>query len=366
MNLSGALPYQNIKKLIADGCGANGLIENIQPSSLDLSVGKIIYRLPSVFLPKHNEKIEDVALAMGAEPYNFDFPLEINTSYLVKLNEGLSLPPDVYAYSNPKSSTGRVDLHVAMLSDGTSRFDSAGAKGYKGSLWAFVKPRSFRVKISPGDTLLQLRFFYSDTRFSENDLNIFYDSCQPLYTTHNEPITRGEIKISDHDGGLIMTLNLKGELIGWRSEGSQKFLELSRKSYYKPLDFFTPIYRDNKNYISVRRGDFYILHTNEQLRVPPNYAAEIMPVDIRSGEYRSHYAGFIDPGFGYGKNGEVAGRSIVLELRPFEDDIILRDEQPICKVIFEKMASTPEIIYGEVGSNYANQTGPRLSKHFRL
>lgn len=364
ISLTGAVPCQEIKNLIKNGHVINGRLENIQPSSLDLSIGEKIYRLPSVFLPRHDEKVEDVALALGAEPYDFNLPLELNTSYLVKLNEELNLPSEVYAYSNPKSSTGRVDLHVAVLSDGIPRFDSAGNKGYHGSLWAFVKPRSFRIKISPGDALLQLRFFYSDTRFTEKDLGLFYDSYQPFFSSSEEFIARDKIKISDHDGGLIMTLDLRGELVGWRSEGSQKFLDFSKKSHYKPMDFFTPIYRDSKNFISVRKGDFYILYTSEKLRVPPDFAAEIMPVDVRNGEYRSHYAGFIDPGFGYGKNGEIKGRSIVLELRPFEDDIILRNNQPICKVIFEKMAARPEAVYGETGSNYASQSGPRLSKHF--
>ncbi|OGG42104.1 hypothetical protein A3A21_03660 [Candidatus Jorgensenbacteria bacterium RIFCSPLOWO2_01_FULL_45_25b] len=366
MEKQGTLPSQDIRTLIRDGGIVNGNENNVQPASLDLTVGGKIYRLPHIFLPKPEERVEDVAKEIGAEAYTFEYPLEINTLYLVKLKEQLNLPDSVYGYSNPKSSVGRIDLKVSMLADYVARFDAAGHYGYKGELWAIVEPKSFRVKIQPGDTLLQLRLFYSDTRIkNQNVLENFYRKHNPLYFDET-PIDYKEMKINDEDGSVIMTVDLRYDLVGWRCEGTQKYIDFSKKKLYKPEDFFAPIHKSPQKTVTLRKGDFYILHTREKIRVPPTYAAEIAPMDVRSGEYRSHYAGFIDPGFGYGKEGRINGQSIVLEVRPFENSIVLSNKQPICKVVFEELCEMPDIVYGEeeLGSHYANQTGPRLSKHF--
>lgn len=362
--MTGALPYQHIKNLIQNNRIKNANLKNIQPSSLDLTISNRIFRLPFIFIPQPNETIEDLIQTSEAEEITFDYPLELNTPYLIKLKEELDLPSDIYAFSNPKSSSGRVDLRVSMLADKIARFDSVSEKNYKGALWAIVEPKSFRIKLQPGDTLLQLRFFYSDTRFNDSELQYFFEEWTPLFSDHS-PIPFQDIKINDGDGGLIMTVDLRGELVGWRSEGSQKFLDFSKEKNHNPLDFFTPIYRNPKNILSVRKGDFYILYTRERLRVPPNFAAEIIPVDARSGEFRSHYAGFIDPGWGFRDKSLTQGQPIVLELRSFDNNLILRDNQPICKVIFEKLAETPDVLYGNGGSHYNNQNGPRLSKHFK-
>ncbi|MDP2704105.1 MAG: 2'-deoxycytidine 5'-triphosphate deaminase [bacterium] len=364
--MTGALPSQHILKLIRNGSIKNGNEANIQPASLDLTVGEKIYRLPYIFLPKSDQNVEETAREIGAEPFGFEYPLEVNVKYLVKLKEELELPKEVYGYANPKSSVGRLDLRVSMLADRVSRFDSAGEKGYKGTLWAVIEPKSFRVKIAPGDTLLQLRLFYSDSRLGDREIEKFYEDFRPIFI-EDKPFEREQIKINDRDGSLILTAGLENELIGWRCEKSSKFLDFSKRNYYDPKDFFTPIYKPKEQVIILRKGDFYIFYTREKLRVPPGFAAEIEAMDVRSGEYRSHYAGFIDPGFGYGKNGEVKGMPIVLEMRPYEDDIVLRNKQPICKIAFERVAETPDIVYGEekAGSHYATQSGPRLSKHFR-
>ncbi|MAF79532.1 2'-deoxycytidine 5'-triphosphate deaminase [bacterium] len=365
MNNQGALPSQHIKKLIEDGNIKNGNKENIQPASLDLTIDEEIYRLPHVFLPKVGQKIEDAIKEIGAEPYTFDLPLEVNTPYLVKLREELDLPKDVYGYANPKSSVGRIDLRVTMLADKISRFDSAGEKGFKGKLWAIIEPKSFRIKIGPGDTLLQLRLFYSDSRFSEGKLEELFQKHNALYL-NDKPVPFNEVKVSDRDGGLILTVDVKNGFVGWRCEGSQSFMDFSKRNFYEPEQFFTKVIKPKNKGITLRKGDFYILYTRERLALPPDYAAEITAMDVRSGEYRSHYAGFIDPGFGHGREGNIKGAPIVLEVRPFEDNIVLIDNQPICKVIFEKTSETPDRVYGEeIGSHYTHQQGPRLSKHFK-
>ena len=364
--MTGALPSQHIRDLIRKGHIKNGDEKNIQPASLDLALGSKIYRLPYVFLPKSNQRVEDVLREIGAEEMNFHYPLEKNTPYIVKLREELNLPENIYAYSNPKSSVGRIDLRVTMLADYVARFDSAGIKGYKGELWAIVEPKSFRVKLESGDTLLQLRLFYGDSRFHEGELTAFFREWSPLYLDE-DPISMEEVKVSDRDGGLIMSVDLRQDVIGWRCEGAETFLEFSKRGFYAPEDFFTKMEKPKTKRLTLRKGDFYILYTRERLRIPPGFAAEIAPMDVRSGEYRSHYAGFIDPGFGYGEKGETKGLPIVLEVRPYEDNIVLIDKQPICKVIFEKVAEAPDMVYGAgIGSNYSSQNGPRLSKHFKM
>lgn len=365
--MTGALPSQHIRNLIHEGRVKNGNEANIQPASLDLTVGEKIYRLPYIFLPKSDKNVEETALEIGAEPFGYEYPLEVNVKYLVKLKEELELPEEIYGYANPKSSVGRLDLRVSMLADRVSRFDSAGEKGYRGTLWAVIEPKSFRVKISPGDTLLQLRLFYSDSRLGDKETEEFYKQFQPIFV-NGEPFERERMKISDRDGSIILSAGLQGDLIGWRCEKNSKFLDFSKRSFYDPKEFFTPLYKPKDGIIILRKGDFYIFYTREHLRIPPNFAAEIAAMDVRSGEYRSHYAGFIDPGFGYGKEGEVKGLPIVLEVRPYEDDIVLRDKQPVCKIVFERVAEMPDIVYGEerAGSHYAAQSGPRLSKHFKI
>jgi dCTP deaminase len=360
----GALPSQVIKELINGNHIINGNEKNVQPASIDLTVGDEIFRLTSIFLPKHGENIREIANQIGAEPYSFDYPLEKNTPYLIKLREDLNLPENVYAYANPKSSTGRCGIHATMLADGISRFDAAGRHGYKGTLWVIVRPEAFRVKLNPGDTLLQLRLFYSDTRFRQDELEKFFSVHTPLYVD-NSPVNLDDIKVMDRDGGLIMTVDLRDDLVGWRSEGSQKVLDFSKKDFYDPQDFFQPIRKLSGNSVALRQGDFYILYTREKLSIPIDYASEMLPVDVRSGEYRSHYAGFIDPGFGFG-DGSIKGTPLVLEVKTFEDNLILRDNQPVAKVIFESVAETPHLTYGlNLGSHYSSQTGPRLSKHFK-
>ncbi len=370
--MQGALPSQDILRLIREGCVLHADENRVQPSSLDLTVGEEIFRLPFLFLPKSSETVQEVAREIGAEPFSFEYPLEVGVPYLIRLREVLKLPQKVYAYANPKSSVGRNDLRVSMLADRITRFDAAGERGYEGSLWAIVEPKSYRVKLHPGDALLQMRFFYSDTRFSHQELGEVYRSQQLLYLDNN-PFAYDRIKVSDRDGGLIMTVDLESEdpnlakgQIGWRAENTQRFLDFSKVSHYSPDDFFVPVFKSSEGTVRLRRGDFYIFYTRECLRVPPGFAAEIAAVDVRSGEYRSHYAGFIDPGWGHGRDGSQKGSSIVLEVRPFEDNIVLRNRQPVCKVIFERMADIPDRVYGEEsGSHYAKQSGPRLSKHFR-
>lgn len=369
----GALPYQMIREMIEGhfiGSWSPTLFDQpffqIQPASFDLTLSEEAYRVRSVFLPRPSESIRKAMKIVSPELYDFSVPLDVGASYLIRLNEQVALPHEIYGYANPKSSSGRNDIHVRMLADGITRFDSIGEKGYRGSLWALVTPRSFRVKLNHGDSLLQVRFFNRDTRFDGDDeLEIAYQKHKLLFTPEGEFIDYSRISMKDHDGTLVLNLNLDLDTVGFRCEASQEVLDFSKRDFYEPEDFFQPIPRQKNSSVVLRRGDFYIFTTKEFFRVPLELAAEVVPVDIRAGDYRAHYAGYFDPGWGLGPDLSLKGAPAVLEIRPFEDNLVIRDGQPICKIKFERMAEVPEVVYGQAGSHYLLQRGPRLSKHFK-
>jgi len=366
----GALPMQVIRDMIRGGFIQNASEKNIQPSSLDLAVSSEgeIYRVDSTFTPRTGEPVIEAAKRLAdIEQHNIGMPLELDVTYLVRLNEVLALPSSVYAYANPKSTTGRNDIHVRMLADGMQRFDSAGVRGFKGSLWALITSHSCRVRIYPESTLLQMRFFNGDARLSqEEEIEIAYQQYQFLFDENGGFIDYSRIKVRDRDGSLILTVNLSADLVGYRCEKTQKVLDFA-KNDHDPGDFFVPICRPKNGKLHLRKGDFYIFFTKEYPRVPSAFAAEMTPVDVRAGEYRSHYAGYIDPGWGHGRDGSVKGQPLVLEMRPYEDNLVLEDGKPICKLIYERMTEEPDVVYGEgdLGSHYFSQFGPRLSRHFR-
>ncbi|OGZ96321.1 MAG: hypothetical protein A2847_02890 [Candidatus Sungbacteria bacterium RIFCSPHIGHO2_01_FULL_50_25] len=365
MKKLGALARHTIQKMIRARHIRGARAENAQPASLDLTLTNELYRVQSVFLPQPGERVKNAMAAVAPERHNMKIPLEVGVTYLARLAESLALPKDVYAYANPKSSLGRIDVHVRMLADAITRFDSAGVRGYQGELWALITPGSFRVKVNPGDSLLQLRFLNHDTRFgTERELKAVHEKT-PLVFTGGKAVAYDDFAVNDRDGTLTLTVNLDLTIAGYRAERSQNVLDLSKRALYDADDFFQKIPRPKNGAVTLRKGDFYILATKEALRVPPAYAAEVKPIDVRTGEYRAHYAGFFDPGWGYGPKGDIPGAPAVLEVRAFEDNIIIRSGQPICKIVFERMAEIPKHVYGATGSHYLDQKGIKLSKHFR-
>lgn len=234
-------------------------------------------------------------------------------------------------------------------------------------MWLEVVPKSFLIKLRPGDHLNQIRFCSTNSRISEQELEEIYKEYQLLYDNQGRFIPLDKVWIRDYDGTLIMTVNLNQEIIGYKCSSRNVILDYSRQDFYKAEDFFEPIIGP-KSELVLKKGEFYVLSTKEFIRVPPELAVEMMAYDVSSGEFRSHYAGFFDPGFGYGRNGEIKGRPAVLEVCPYDSDFILRDNQPICKMTFEKLTEIPIMTYGESGlnSHYKGQIGPRLSKHFKM
>jgi dCTP deaminase len=359
----GALPSQTVRAMMRAKRIIGATIENVQPSSLDLSLSKEVYRMPGIAQPKRGELIKDLVKRLDGEKRPIEQPLERGVAYLVRLEEMLKLPKEVFAFANPKSTTGRLDIHARLLVDGLPRFDTVSA-GYKGSLWLSVVARSFPVKISEGLSLSQLRFFNEDTRLDNFALNLAIDEHDLVWSSKGKAHGSDDLKITDRDDAIILTIDLpKRGVVGWECINSGKVLDLGDIGKVPASDFFRPMKKEN-GYVYLHAGRFYILSTREHVRVPPEFACEMKPVDNRTGEFRAHYAGFIDPGWGWGKNGKGKGRPLTLEVRPHED-LIVGDKQPIGKISFECMSKKPDKLYDTAQSNYLKQTGPRLAKQFK-
>ena len=336
--------------------------KNIRPASLDLAITSEVYRIEEVFLPRKGEAVRDLLKLARPTTHHLSHPLEKNVTYIARIKETMHLPPDVYCICNPKSSTGRIDIQTRVIADGVPRYDTIMPGGYSGELWTLITPKSFPVLLPSDESLSQIRFFNSDTTLNHSTLYDEYASSPLLYDKNALGIPFDDLA-SDKDGSLILSVDLDMDTVGWECLGSAHVLDISKRNYYQPTDFFQPIVKVN-GHIRLRQGAFYILYTKERVHVNPLLACEMIPMDEKSGEFRAHYAGFIDPGWGWGLNGEVKGRRLVLEVRPFEE-IVLRDGQPISKIRFCRMIERPRDVYDAIDSNYTQEApSPRLSKHF--
>lgn len=362
----GAFPSQYIRKLIHEGGVVGADLTNIQPSSLDLSLSEEAYHMPGIFLPQPGESIRSLIKSGGGEAWDLSKPLPLRGVFFVRLRESLKLPSTIiFAYANNKSSTGRINLQTRLICDGVSQFDKV-PRGYSGELWLVLSPRSFNIKVYPGATLNQLRFFNSDTRLNYTDHLALYEYFQLLWKPDGTPIDRNDVHFDLH-GGITMSVNLDQEVIGYSATPNPN-VTLDLTSFdHDPQDFFRPLHKPKNGRLMLQRDEFYILSTIERIAVPPEFSVEMVAYDPSKGEFRSHYAGFFDPGFGFGEKGEVHGTVAVLEVYPHDNDFFLRHGQPICKMVYERLATYPELVYGtgSLKSNYQQQAGPRLSKYFK-
>jgi dCTP deaminase len=253
-----------------------------------------------------------------------------------------------------------VDVHVRLLIDKLPRYDAVG-KRYAGPLWLLVIPKSFSVVVSPGLSLNQMRFFDHDTRFDELYLEMMFEAHGGLlFSTQGERVRYGDLKQSDGDGSILLSLGLDFPRPGFLAEETAEPIDLALKGHHDPRRFFREIeVRDNS--LALKLGSFYILSTGEYVRVPPEFACEMRPMDERSGDLRSHYAGFIDPGWGVGGG---AGRPLTLEVRSFDTALVVRHGQPIAKIRYECVTEPPEEHYDEMAPTYGSQIGPVLAKYF--
>lgn len=368
-NTYGALPHQDLIQFIKSGfiIGAGDVEENeVSPASLDLRLSEEAYRVHSVTMPNRKERVSDLLKYMEAQEQDLGLPLRKGEHYLIRLEESLALPSEeYYGFCNPKSSTGRLDVHVRVMTDGMPRYDSVSS-GYKGPLWLYVTPRTFGIKVRAGDTLAQLRLFNGDTRLSRHEMITAFAEYQFAWTTSGAKLPYERLRSFDKDGGLMLSLMLPkdGEVFGYRCiSAPDNILDLSARNV-DPTSYFVPeVVRNGA--ASIVRDRFYILSSAEAIRIPPNFAAEMRAMDDRSGEFRSHYAGFLDPGWGWGADGKDKGRPFTLELRSFED-LVIRAGQPVAMIKYERMLAPAKLQYDDPAkrSHYTTQDRPQLAKQF--
>jgi dCTP deaminase len=365
---SGVLPSQALEQMIASGAiraRTPILPEQIQPSSLDLRLGAVAYRVRASFLAAGSATVTSKLEQYRLHTLDLTKPavLEKGCVYIVPLQEELSLPAAVSGKANPKSSTGRLDIFTRLITDQGRQFEIV-PPGYKGCLFAEVVPRTFSIVARQGDRLSQLRLFQGDHQPSDLLLREI-DSAETLVYLPDE--TPGAANIAN---GLRLSVDLAGidgsPIIGYRAKKHAPLIDLSCIGYYPTEDFWDPIRRNESRTLVLDPEDFYILVSRERVRIPPLYAAEMVPYDPTVGEFRIHYAGFFDPGFGYGSAaGEITGTRAVLEVRSHEVPFILEDGQVVASLVFERLLERPRALYGEgIGSNYQRQ-GLKLSKHFK-
>ncbi len=362
----GALPNQLIRDMISKGFIDKVEEKNIRPGSFDPSLTKEGYRVNGAFLPSYTETVKQALFRAGATPLNNNPILEKGGCYVFRLRTKINkLPDNVYAYCNPKSSSGRIDIHVRLLADKVSRYDYIPAS-YSGSLWLMILPKTFSVIISPGISLNQIRFCNQDTRFDESKLKLNFNLTGGLiFDDFGKPTKYKNIRHTDKDGSILLTLGLNNFSIpGYEALENRDPIDLTKINHYNPKEFFRPV-TISDNSINFRGNTFYILSTKEFVRIPPQFACEMRPMDDRAGDFRSHYAGFVDPRWGCGKDNTERGRPLTLEIRSFENSLIVKDGQPISKIRLEKMVEVPKQHYDQMSPTYGKQSGPKLGKYFK-
>ena len=367
----GVLPYQALRAAVEEGwiaASAPFAEAQFQPASLDLRLGPVAYQLRASFLPFNQgvrDRLEaDSELVIDRVSLEAGATLQRGSVYLVPLVETLRLPPHVRGRCNPKSTTGRLDIFTRVITDGTPRFDEI-RPGYRGALYLEVSPQSFPIRVHAGHSLNQVRLAAGDTALPDAALAAVYRETPLLYDDEDRPIPLERVVFND---GLGMGVDLSGHrtesIIGYRAHPNPPVVDLSRAGAYDPAEYWEPIKRPGRDAYILEANRFYILVSKERIRVPPDFAAEMVVYDAGAGEIRTHYAGFFDPGFGFG-DGSVLGTKVVMEVRAREVPFMLYDGQTSFKVWFERVAARPHRLYGAgLGSSYQHQT-LTLSKHFR-
>jgi dCTP deaminase len=359
---AGILPSQVLRKLIASGSiTATSPItdDQIQPASIDLRLGSVAYRVRAGFLPGPDSTVLDKleAFAMHEFPLDDSAVLEKGCVYIVPLEERMCLPSEVSGMANPKSSTGRLDIFTRLIADHADEFDHV-APGYEGPIYCEISPRTFSILVRPGTRLNQLRLQHGVPSADDGALRRLHQQV-PLVASET-----GEA--GDIDQGIAVSVDLGGDgerPIGYRARRHTALIDLARVDHYPLEEFWEPLYADTHRALILNPGDFYILASKESVTVPPDHAAEMRPFDTRVGEFRVHYAGFFDPGFGYDGSGGAGSRA-VLEVRSFEVPFVLQDGQRIGRLTYARLTETPDKVYGiDIGSSYQRQ-GLALAKQF--
>jgi len=363
---TGVLPYQSLMALIRDGeiAAAQPITsQQVQPASLDLRLGTTAYRMRASFLPGPNFTVQEQIENFGL--YEIDLTngalLETGCVYLVPLQESLALSDGLSGVANPKSSTGRLDVFTRLITDQAPDFDVV-TKGYRGPLFAEIFPRTFSVIVRTGTRLNQLRLSRGTPDVREAELKRLLRD-QPVL---DRDLTEREVNTLFR--GVPLSVDLAGigdtDLVGFKAKPHAPLIDVDKIGHYDPVDYWDPIYRDEGRSVILNPDDFYILASKEAVSVPVDHAAEMVPYDAFTGEFRAHYAGFFDPGFGHADVG-AAGTRAVLEVRSYGVPFIIEDGQLVGRLKYEHLTDTPDQLYGaESGSSYQRQS-LALSKHFQ-
>lgn len=329
---AGILPYQDLADMARSGAiAADNAFDDdqVQPASIDLRLGARAWRVRASFLPRHKKVSERL---LDVQMHEIDLRggavFEAGCVYIAEIQERLKLPKGISARANPKSSTGRVDVFVRLLSDHGSSFDDVD-DGYEGPIYLEIAPQTFSVLARTGTRLNQLR--------------LKRGKPEQLYTTD-------------------CAVDLTGELVGFRARRHAGIVNLDLINGHDPRDFWEPLY-GRGGQLLLDPGEFYILASKNDVEIPVLEAAEMLPIDPSVGEFRVHYAGFFDPGFGT-TEARGKGSKGVLEVRCHETPFLLEDGQTVARLVFEPLLNRPERLYGELKSNYQSQ-GLKLSKHFK-
>jgi dCTP deaminase len=361
--VNGILTHRQIQGLVERGAiRPRSAIEPIQfqPTTLDLRLGGEALEIRAGFLPARGpvaDQVQALVLArhdLSAAP---GAVLQRGHVYLVRLLEDLALPDELRARCNPRSSTGRIDVFTRTVVDRHDRFDDIPA-GYAGPLWLELVPRSFDVRVRAGQRLNQLRFLTGSALLPDERL---------LRRVADDDLLPGSPPPDVHEASLLLGLSLQPDTpagpIGWRARKAAPVLDLAGDGSHEPAEFFEPVTAEPDGTLLLQPEEFYILASAERLRIPPDLAAEMLPYDVGMGELRTNYAGFFDPGFGWGR-GSPHGARAVLEVRPHDVPFRVEHGQPIFRLQFSGTIEAADRLYGGRGSAYQNQ-GLALARYFR-
>jgi dCTP deaminase len=362
---TGVLPSHRLEDLILAGhVRANTPIlpDQVQPSSIDLRLGPVAYRVRASFLPGQDHTVQRKLETLQIGKLDLTKPalLERNSVYVVPLQEELFLPDNFSGRANPKSSTGRLDVFTRLLTDYGSSFEDI-RPGYRGKLYVEIVPLTFSVIVKEGTRLNQLRIRRRNPPSNDKMLFDLHGQEPIVFSQDGSPL---EPVISD---GLKLSVDLQGvdtDIIGYRAKRDTPPIDLAKIGYYETRDFWDPLYRNSSSSMVLEPGAFYILTSKEKVSVPAHMAAEMLPFDPSVGEFRVHYAGFFDPGFGWNPEKSV-GSHAVLEVRSYEVPSLLEDGQVVGRLNYEYLLAPPAKLYGQgIGSSYQSQK-LTLSKHFK-
>lgn len=360
---TGILPSQELEKLVRLSKEIFALEpvqdEQYQPASLDLRLGSVAYRVRASFLPGKNatvaQRLED--LAMHKMDISNGGVLERGCVYIVPLLEGLSLKKRMSAIGNPKSSTGRLDIFTRLITDNGTEFDRVREQ-YKGLLYAEVSPRTFSVLVRKGSKLGQIRIRRGNPPSTDVAMRRLQQEVELVKLSSDDEIRKNGVPVS------VDVRGDKSGLIGYKAKNHAGLIDIDKVRHYDVLDYWDPVYAPRRGGLVLNPADFYILASRDPVKVPPTHAAEMLAYDTLVGEFRVHYAGFFDPGFGHPVAGGEGARA-VLEVRSYEVPFIIEHGQVVGRLTYERLTTQPERLYGSSASSSYQRQGIALSKHFK-